>query len=83
MPEGAYDKTALVPEFSGGFLVEIFFPDGQGEKAQNPCVNSGDDRKENPVSPGRRFHGCQFLNLKKITLAELAEITEIFQIFLN
>jgi hypothetical protein len=51
MPEGNDDMEALVPEFFGVLFMKIFLPDGQGEKAENPDVYSGDDLKENPIFP--------------------------------
>ena len=51
MPEGKDDMAALVPEIFGVLLMKIFFPDGQGEKAENPDVYEGDDLKEDPIFP--------------------------------
>lgn len=47
---------ALVPEFLGVLLMEIFLPDGQGEKAENPDVYSGYNLQENPIFPSPCFH---------------------------
>ncbi|MBP1723682.1 MAG: hypothetical protein H6Q44_1387 [Deltaproteobacteria bacterium] len=51
MPERKNDKSALVPELLGVLLMKIFLPDGQGEKAENPDVDSGDDLEENFIIP--------------------------------
>jgi hypothetical protein len=56
MPEGKDDKAPLVPEFLGVLLTKVFLPDGQGEKAENPDVDSGDDLKKNFILPSPWFH---------------------------
>jgi hypothetical protein len=56
MPEGKDDKATLVPEFLGVLLTKVFLPDGQGEKAENPDVYSGDDLKKNLIFPGPLVH---------------------------
>ncbi len=62
MPEGKDDMAALVPEIFGVLLMKIFFPDGQGEKAENPDVYEGDDLKENPIFPSPSVHKVQIQN---------------------
>jgi hypothetical protein len=56
MPEGENNIAALVPEFFGVLLTKIFLPDGQGEKAENPDVYSGDDLEKNLIFPSPSVH---------------------------
>jgi hypothetical protein len=85
MPEGNDDIAVLAPEFLGVLLTKIFLPDGQGEKAENPDVYSGDDLKENPIFPSPCFHSflnskLQEPNPKSIGIAKFEFIQDLYRL---